>query len=67
VNYTRFPKEDHVPNWERRDNKVTKSDRAELPFHISSVALDLVFILFKFLLLYILNKLIRRVLVYNLK
>ena len=29
VNHTRFPKEDHLPNWERRDNKVTKGDRAE--------------------------------------
>jgi len=29
VNHTRFPKEDHLPNWERRDNKVTKDDRAE--------------------------------------
>ena len=29
VNHSRFPKEDHLPNWERRDNKVTKGDRAE--------------------------------------
>jgi len=29
VNHTRFPKEDHLPNWERRDNKVTKGDRVQ--------------------------------------
>jgi len=29
VNHTRFPKEDHLPYWERRDNKVTKRDRSE--------------------------------------
>ena len=28
VNHTRFPKEDHTPYWARRDNKVTKGDRA---------------------------------------
>ena len=28
VNHTRFPKEDHLPDRERRDNKVTKGDRA---------------------------------------
>jgi len=27
VNHTRFPKEDHLPDWSRRDNKVTKGDR----------------------------------------
>jgi len=27
VNHTRFPKEDHLPEWARRDNKVTKGDR----------------------------------------
>ena len=27
VNHTRFPKEDHLPDWARRDNKVTKGDR----------------------------------------
>jgi len=26
---TRFPKEDHLPDWARRDNKVTKGDRVE--------------------------------------
>jgi len=30
VNHTRFPKEDQLPDWARRDNKVTKSDRVEL-------------------------------------
>jgi len=29
VNHTRFQKEDHLPNWARRDYKVTKDDRAE--------------------------------------
>jgi len=28
VNHTRFPKEDHLPDWARRDNKDTKGDRA---------------------------------------
>ena len=31
MNHTRFPKEDHLPDWARRDNKVTKSDRADCP------------------------------------
>jgi len=30
VNHTRFPKEDHLPDWARQDNKVTKGDRVEL-------------------------------------
>jgi hypothetical protein len=29
MNHTRFPKEDHLPDWARRDNKVTKDDRVE--------------------------------------
>jgi len=29
VNHTRFPKEDHLPDWERRDNQVKKGDRGE--------------------------------------
>jgi hypothetical protein len=29
VNHTHFPEEDHLPDWARRDNKVTKGDRAE--------------------------------------
>jgi len=29
VNHTRFQKEDHLPDWARRDNKVTKGDRVE--------------------------------------
>jgi len=29
VNHTRFPKEDHLPDWARRDNKVTKGDRVK--------------------------------------
>jgi hypothetical protein len=27
VNHTRFPKEDHLPDWARRDKQVTKGDR----------------------------------------
>jgi len=27
VNDIRFPKEDHLPYWARRDNKDTKGDR----------------------------------------
>ena len=34
VNHNRFPKEDHQPNWERRDIKVTKGDRVEHGFHL---------------------------------
>ena len=34
MNHTRFPKEDHLPDWERRDNKDTKGDRVE---HVGSV------------------------------
>ena len=30
MNHTRFPKEDHLPYWARRDNKVTKGDRVEV-------------------------------------
>ena len=29
VNHTRFPKDDHLPDWARWDNKVTKGDRVE--------------------------------------
>jgi len=29
VNHTRFPKEDHLPDWARRYNKFTKGDRVE--------------------------------------
>jgi len=28
VNHTRFAKEDHLPDWAGRDNKVMKGDRA---------------------------------------
>ena len=31
MNHTRFPKEDHLPDWARRDNKDTKGDRVEYP------------------------------------
>ena len=29
MNHTRSPKEDHLPDWARRDNKDTKGDRVE--------------------------------------
>ena len=29
MNHTRFPKEVHLPDWVRQDNKVTKGDRVE--------------------------------------
>ena len=29
MNHTRFPREDHLTDWQRRDNKVMKGDRAE--------------------------------------
>jgi len=35
VNHTRFPKEDHLPDRARRDNKVTKGDRVEWDFEIN--------------------------------
>ena len=30
MNHTRFTKEDYLPDWVRRDNKVKKGDRVEL-------------------------------------
>jgi len=32
VNHTRLPKEDHLPDCARRDNKVTNGDREEALF-----------------------------------
>ena len=29
MNHTRFPKEDHLPDWARRDNHVKKGDRID--------------------------------------
>jgi len=29
MNHTRFPKEDHLPDWARRDNKDTKGGSVE--------------------------------------
>jgi len=29
VYHTRFPEEDHLPEWARRQNKVTKDDRVD--------------------------------------
>ena len=29
MNHTSFPKEDHLPDWARRDNKDTKGDRVD--------------------------------------
>jgi len=37
VNHTRFPKDDHLPDWARRDNKVTKGDRADSKYLIYTV------------------------------
>jgi len=34
MNHTRFPKEDHLPDWARRDNKVTKGDRVDYTFYM---------------------------------
>jgi hypothetical protein len=34
VTHTRFPKEDHLPDWARRDNQVKKGDRVE---HVAKV------------------------------
>ena len=28
VNHNRFPKEDHLPDWARRDNKFAKDDHS---------------------------------------
>jgi len=33
VNHTRLPKEDHLPDCARRDNKVTKGGRVEVLAH----------------------------------
>jgi hypothetical protein len=32
VNHTRFPKEDHVPDWVYRDKHANKGDRVEYLF-----------------------------------
>ena len=37
MNHTRFPKEDHLPYWARRDNKDTKGDRVD--YLVCSVAI----------------------------
>ena len=29
MNHTRFPKEDHLPDWARRDNQGKKGDRLD--------------------------------------
>ena len=34
MNHTRFPKEEHLPDWERRDNKDTKGNRVECEWHV---------------------------------
>ena len=30
MNHIRFPKEDHLPDWARRDNQVKKNDRVHI-------------------------------------
>jgi len=43
MNHTRYPKEDHLPDWARRYNKVTKGDRADiLSIHLWSKGLVVV-------------------------
>jgi len=37
MNHTRFPREDHLPDSARRDNKVTKGDRVESPCAVFAV------------------------------
>ena len=39
VNHTRFPKEDHLPDWEHRDIQVTKGDRVEC-FAINNTSVE---------------------------
>ena len=34
MNHTHFPKEDHLPDWVRRDNKGTKGDRVDIVLEI---------------------------------
>ena len=41
MNHTRFPKEDHLPDWALRDNKVTKGDRVDIT-HSECVSVVLV-------------------------
>ena len=40
VNHTRFPKEDHLPDRERRDNKVAKGDRVEGEWWVWKICKD---------------------------
>jgi len=40
VNHARFPKENHLPDWARRDNKVTEGDRAEQFLDAASPTLE---------------------------
>ena len=35
MNHTRFPREDHLPDWARRDNNVTKGDRVDYVIEIT--------------------------------
>ena len=39
ANHTRFTKEDHLPDWARRDNKVTKGDRVVIIISARSTGL----------------------------
>ena len=36
VNHSRFPKEDHLLDWARRDNRVTKGDGVDYLYHIKN-------------------------------
>jgi hypothetical protein len=40
VNHTRFPKEDHLPDWARRDNQIKKGDPVECATHHSKIGMS---------------------------
>ena len=47
MNQTRFPKEDHLPEWALRNNRVTKGDRVDnflqtLPFALSIIIIIII-------------------------
>jgi len=43
VNHTRFPKKDHLPDWARRDSKVTKGNRVKYPLFLLDVYQNWIF------------------------
>ena len=40
MNHTRFPKEDHLPDWARRDNQIKKGDPVECATHHSKICMS---------------------------